>query len=147
MSSAGQRLVAGRVPGERIATETVTADSSTFTNTDTVMMTLVAPLVDGRTYQVGMTARFNSTVSNDDVLVRIREDNVSGTDLQFGQIELPFDSTVGHGPVVLFAEYTAVATGNKTFVCVADRNAGTGNLNMDASATGPARMWVDYLSG
>lgn len=147
MSSAGQLLEAGRIPGERIATDIEVADSSTFT-AETVIMSVTAPLVDGRTYGVWALFRLKSSVDNDDVTGRIRQDSVSGGTLQEDGMELSHDlqGTRGQG-MVLYGEYTASATANKTFVLTGERAAGTGNISMEASANKPSYLFVEYVSG
>src|SRR5262245_10431453 len=90
---AGASAIAGMMPGERIATDIVTADSSTFTTTETVVQTAVAALITGRIYKVKWFGHWGSSVSGDRFQWRIRETNVSGTVLQ----ELTAQSTAAHG--------------------------------------------------
>lgn len=144
--SSGTELVGGRIPGERIATDSVNANSSTFTTTETQLMSVTAPLVDGRTYRVRFLGRFGSDAADDKAWSRIREDNTSGTVIGQSQVLVATTSTVGWGPVVVEAEYTASATANKTFVVTGVRNGGTGNLLLNAN-TGPALLYVEYISG
>ncbi len=147
MSSAGQQLVAGRIPGEIIGSpDIVTADSANFTTTETVVQDITVSLVSGRTYQVWWQSKWMGDVAGDRVLARLREDNVSGTEMQVGQLVLETASSQ-YGPMMMTAFYTAVATGSKTFVGCGDRNAGTGNIHLEASATNPCLMWVEYVSG
>lgn len=144
MSSAGFQLVAGRIPGERIATEVLTSASSTFT-AETQIHTVTAALVSGRTYSVTMITGILSTVAGDNVDTRIREDNTSGTILQ--QVRKDLLATNITECIVLYAEYTAVATGNKTFVGTAARQAGTGNLSRNSGVNTPSYLFVEYVSG
>lgn len=143
-STSGFQIVAGRIPGERIATATETTDSSTFT-AETVIGTITAALVSGRTYRVRCNMTLGSSVVNDTVLVRLREDNISGT-LIFANIGEIY--TTGNIPCVIpvEVEYTAVSTGNKTFVVSGARLTGTGNIRREASAW-PQLFYVDYISG
>lgn len=145
MSSAGDQLVAGRIPGERITTATETADSSTFTS-ETQIGSITAPLVSGRTYRVRCNASVGSSVNADTVLVRIREDNTSGTQIHLNTGAI---YTTGNIPRVipLEAEYTAVSTGNKTFVVTAQRLSGTGNIRREALSNWPQLFYVDYIRG
>lgn len=148
MSSAGQQLVAGRIPGERIGTTIVTSDSSNFTTTETTVMSVTVPLVDGRTYAIYAYPKFASSVDNDDITANIREDNVSGTGLQQDSYELVNDTQSTRGmSLPMYAEYTASATGNKTFVVSAVRAAGTGNIRLEAAADKPSYLFVEYISG
>ena len=146
MSSAGYQFVAGHIPGERIATDVDTADSGTFTTTETVVSTVVAALVSGRTYRVRWYGGCVTTVAADIYLGRIREDNVTGTILQERNRQIGTTSASGE-PLELEAEFTAVATGNKTFVATGVRNGGTGTLHADATAVRPRYLYVDYIRG
>lgn len=145
--SSGTELVGGRIPGERIATTTATADSSTFTTTQTQVMSVTAPLVDGRTYRVRFAGRWASSAAGDDLIGRLREDSTSGTQMQIGQQDISSTSGAGFGPMTLEAEYTAVATGNKTFIVTGVRNGGTGNNRLQAAADAPALLYVEYIRG
>lgn len=145
MSGSGQQILANRIPGERIATTTETTVSAGFTSTETVIHTVVAPLVIGRRYGIWLTTHFITTTAGDDVDCFIRADSVSGTLMQRVRADLiatniPFTMN-------LYTEYTAVATGNKTFVGTGDRVAGAGTISRSCSASIPAFMWVDYLDG
>lgn len=143
-STAGFQLVAGRIPGERIATSTMTSDSSTFTTALTQVATVTAALVSGRTYKVVGHLGFEITV--DGVLRgQIRENNISGTDLQIRDFVV--DSSGSVNGMHIEAEYTAVATGNKTFVIGGDVLVGGGTCNLNASSTFPSYMYVEYISG
>ncbi|MFW6091370.1 MAG: hypothetical protein ACODAF_05795 [Actinomycetota bacterium] len=136
----------GNVPGQRIATEVLTSDSSTFTNTEVELMSVTAALVEGRTYAVVGRARFGSTNGGDDIVARLREDDVNGDLLQHAQIEQPSStSSLGFGPLVVYAEYTAGSTGDKTFALTGDRNFGSGDCRLDATSAAPAYLYVDYI--
>jgi hypothetical protein len=145
MSTAGFQLVAGRIPGERLATSVETTISASFTTTETVIHTVTAALVTGRTYAVHLHTRILSDVNGDNVDVRIREDNVSGTTLQLIRRDLL--STAIPETLYLYAEYTAVATGNKTFVGTGDRTTGSGNLTRNLDPAVPGYLFVEYISG
>lgn len=146
-SFAGQLLVAGRIPGERVATTIETADSATFT-AETTVLSVVAPLISGRLYQVRAVVRMASTVANDDVTGRIREDNLAGTSIQEENIELTHDLQASRGQAIwLEVEYEAAATGDKTFVLTGERAAGSGDCRLEATAAKPMYFYVNYLSG
>ena len=146
MSSAGLRLVAGRIPSERIATTTSTSDSGTWTTTETVTETVTAPLVTGRLYRIRWSGGIVTTVGTDLVLIRIREDNLTGTLITERNFYLATTSSGGHG-TELEGTFTAVATGDKSFVITGVRNAGTGTHHADGTATRPRYLYVDYISG
>lgn len=146
-SSAGQLLVAGRVPGEEIAVDTEIADSTpTFTTTETTVMSVTAPLVSGRTYKVYASAHFETDAAVSNVAARLREDNSTGTQLQQSFYQIWHTSSTGV-PVYLEAEFTAASTANKTFVLTGVRTSGSGNLALSAGATFPSHLRVEYLRG
>jgi hypothetical protein len=148
MSSAGQQLVAGRIPGELIGVATpVTSDSSTFTTTETEVASRQVPLVSGRTYRVKFTGGWNSTVLGDAVTVRLREDSSSGNLLDSGTLLTTLVSASRGAKGPLEAPYTATATGDKTFKVTGQREAGTGQCRMAAATSRPAIFEVLYVSG
>jgi|WetSurSiteA1Bulk_404760.scaffolds.fasta_scaffold01968_5 hypothetical protein len=117
-----------------------TSASGTFT-AETVVDTIVAALVSGKTYEVHYHGLYLSSVANDTAGVHLREDSVSGTDMTSTDVYLPVGSSrvwVCH----LYAEYTAGTTGNKTFVATGQRRTGTGNIQRYASASAPAYFVV-----
>jgi hypothetical protein len=148
MSSAGQQLVAGRIPGERIGKTTVTSDSATFNTTETVILTLVFPTVAGRTYEIWAWVTISSTVDNDDVRLILRQDSVSGAIMQESNFELTHDlqSTRGE-PETLVVDYVADATENKTIVVTGTRASGSGEIRLEASSNKPSAIWANYVSG
>lgn len=144
MASAGQLLEAGRIPGERIATQVRTSDSGDLAD-ETIADTVTAPLVDDRTYGIWCFSQVQSTVAGDSVNFRLREDSLAGTQMAIKRVEC-VRSVAGYG-YSIYAEYTAIATGNKTFVLTGDRANGTGAVISPASATQVSILYVDYLSG
>jgi hypothetical protein len=143
--TAGQSVIAGKFPGERIATDIDVADTSTFTTTETTCSSVVAALVINRTYRIRFVANFQSSVSGDTVNMRIREDSTIGTQLQGCRVHSVI-LTAGFGfQANIEAEYTAVATGNKTFVGTGERSSGTGNITCEGAATAPRYLYVDYI--
>jgi hypothetical protein len=129
----------------RIQTTTRTTTSATFTTTETSINTVVAALENGKTYQIRWVTEGRSSVAADTAKFRLREDTVSGTILQAVNTALPVAST--DFQAVLEVEYTAVATGNKTFVGTCARNSGTGNVSVSATANEPHYLYVEYLRG
>jgi hypothetical protein len=87
-----------------------------------------------------------TTVANDIYLGRLREDSVSGTILTERNRHVGTVSASGEA-LELEAEFTAVATGNKTFVATGIRNGGTGTLHADATAVRNRYLYVDYIRG
>lgn len=145
-SSSGFQLVAGRIPGELIASSAATADSANFTTTEVIVMTVTAPVVIGRRYSIWAGPTFHSSVDGDVVHSQLREDNVSGTVLDRTDDYIRVTTTT-IDRTTLFAMYTADATENKTFVVTGDRVSGTGNCRLEADTIRPAFMLVRYESG
>lgn len=143
-STAGFQLVAGRIPGERIATTTVTADSAGFTTTETSLATVTAALVSGRVYRVVWVPAWEITADGP-VRATIREDNVSGTVLGLRDTWVDNSGTATGGYVEVL--YTAVSSANKTFAGTGDVLAGGGTCNLNAATTFPTYLYVDYISG
>lgn len=142
----GQKLTPGRFSGERIETSTETADSSTFTTTETSIGSVTASLVTGRTYRVRLFTRIGTTVANDVAIVRVREDSVAGAEL-VGDATAALTTSVTGNTVIQEIEYTATATGAKTFVATCVRSTGSGSLRREASSTRPTYLYVDYIRG
>lgn len=134
------------VGNSRIATAAATSDSSTFTTTETQVMSVTAPLVNGQTYRVRFIGALKSTVANDRVTTRLHQDNTAGADMQNQNtvITTTTGTTSGY-PVMFEAEYTAVATGNKTFVVTGQRVGGSGDINLEAGSDHPSYIYVDYV--
>ena len=146
MPAAGETIIAGRVPGERIATQIDTSDTSGFTTTETVLTTVTAPLVSGRTYRVRFVSLIRSTVADDDINARIRQDNVTGTEVFVSQFEINTNTSLGV-VVIIEAEYTATATADKTFVATGVRTTGSGTITARGAAAAPRQLYVDYIRG
>jgi hypothetical protein len=143
MPSAGDPIILAKMPGFRVATTTSTSDSSTFTTTETEVLSVTASLIDGVTYKVRGNLKLASSVANDTVTGRIREDSGSGTELQQDVGEI-VNTTTGV-TINMQAEYTASATGNKTFVVTGVRSTGTGNIRREAATNRPAVLYVEVL--
>lgn len=147
MTSMGFQALAGRIPGERIATVIHTASSVGAVTSETEVASITAALVSGRTYRVTVDYPVRFTVATDMFDARIREDNSSGTQIQR---RTPSVSVAGGGSntlVRLEVEYTALSTGNKTFSFTIARMSGTGSGTPVPSATAPGYMYVDYIRG
>lgn len=131
----------------RVATMTPeTADSATFTTTVTSIASVTAQLVTGRVYKLRLITHIASTVAGDRVDLAIRENNTAGTELQT-LTAAPIDTTTSAGHYFdVEAQFTAVATGSKTFVGTAARQAGTGTLRREAASTRPTLFYVDCVS-
>lgn len=142
--TAGQRLIAGRIPGERIGTTTRTSSSAGITTVETVVDTITVPLVAGREYKVVWYGDIQSTVAADRAFTRIRENGLGGVPVEFARKHFP---TANNYPEYLEGEYTAVATGDKTFVFTLIKEAGSGTISSPADAAGEAFLYVEYVEG
>jgi hypothetical protein len=143
MPAAGETIIAGRIPGERIATSIVTTNSGSVTS-EVVIDTVVAPVVAGRTYRVRWIADVQSTVTDNVVRCRIREDSLTGNVLQLINVRCTSGRDIGF---IIEGEYTADATEDKTFAGTAFRQDGVGTIALNANANEPAYLYVDYLRG
>src|SRR5690606_2242274 len=147
MATAGQIAAAGRIPGEWIGGEAVTADSAVFGTTETEVMSVTVPLGEGRTYDVIADPAFASASDGDLVIWRLREDSAVGTIIQRDYVPIEGGGDAARGfKANLRAHYTATATGDKRFVVTADTIIGSGGL-LKADATHPCRIDVYYKSG
>jgi hypothetical protein len=142
MPLAGATVTAGKLPGEQVGYDIETSNSSGITTTETTVQTVVAPVVAGRVYLIKWFADVKSTVAGDQLFVKIREDNASGTVLDFRRYRA--NANVNF-PYRTEAEYTADATEDKTFVVTLVRESGTGTVSMAAAATSPAYLRAEYL--
>jgi hypothetical protein len=143
MVLAGETVIAGKVPGQRIASMTPRTSTSSTVTTEAVIDTVVAPVVAGRIYKVTWDGRLSSTVAADDARLRIREDSVSGNVL----MDVVWDlALTGRTPRShLEVEYEADATEDKTLVFTLEEFAGSGNLTAIASASAPTYLYADYI--
>ncbi|MEU8371227.1 hypothetical protein [Micromonospora tulbaghiae] len=138
----------GKAGTYRVGKNTRTADSGTFTIVEAAIDSVTVPLVSGRTYRVRWNVAWAGTLAGDTVFTRLRENNVSGTQLNIIRSEIVATGGAGtRWPATIEADYTAVATGNKTFVGTGIRVTGSGNINAHAGADFPITMTVDYVEG
>lgn len=137
---------AGQTPGGRIATGKETTDSANFTTTETSIVSVAAPLVNGATYRVTLITHIGTTVAGDLATVRIRENTAAGTEIHGDVLELPTNRATGY-PYQGEEEYTAVATATKTFHGTAVRTSGSGSLRREGATTRGTYLYVDYIRG
>lgn len=155
ISQRGSLLVIGAVAGSsggaaagRAGTNIRVTDTGAVTNTETLADTVTAYLVNGATYKVRWTPAVTSTVAGDSLFMRIRDTNLVGAQLQI--IRAYVGATGGSGsrwPADIEVEFTATATGNKTFAGTYVRAGGTGNVNIHSTSTSPTYFYVDYVRG
>ena len=132
-------------PSQQIAITTRTSNVGTFT-VETLLDSVTASLVSGKTYRVRYYVRLFSSVADGIARFRIHEDSISGTVLAITQLYTAV--TVNQSfPTYIEVLYTAVATGDKTFVATGIRQTGTGNLTAQAATDAPTYLYVEYVSG
>jgi hypothetical protein len=128
----------------RAATGSATADSATFTTTETVLLTATGTVVSGQTYKVSVAANISSTVALDALICRIREDTVTGNQID-GKILGAVTNGISGYPSLLYAEWVASSTGSKTFVMTAARSTGSGTYQLRATSQRVSFLIVDRL--
>lgn len=129
----------------RVASASLTANSATWTTTETgALITVTASLVSGWTYKIYASMFVQSTVAGDLGFMRIREDTSAGTQDVAGNVYIATTSGSGF-PLTLYTEYTAAATASKTWVVTGSRGAGTGTQNISAGGSRPAWLTVDRV--
>lgn len=139
--AAGERITADKLStyaGEPVIRETNTGG---FTTTETVVDTLVVPVVSGRRYKIVWDGEYQSSVAGDLVRGQLREDSVSGTAIQLRQTNCSIVTQAF--PIRLEAFWTASSTGNKTFVATGDRISGGGTITGIAVAGSPTNFYAE----
>lgn len=130
----------------RVGTTNLTADSSTFTTTETEVGSITVSLVTGRLYRIVAWVGWMSTVTGDAIRCRLREDTVTGTLMNSDQVNIGQGNiTSGAYHTLVVAEYTAVSTGSKTFVVSGDQEAGSGTCRMEHASDRPGYITVDFI--
>lgn len=150
----GQRLTADLLNQNlQGATGVAVADSASITTVETVVLTTTLSMTSGQTYGIYLKANISSgtqmawnvaTPTFELALVRIREDNATGTQMSLDLIIQPSSSSSGY-PLSAYAEYTAVSTASKTIVATLIKSTGTGGWQLRASATRPSTLRVQPL--
>jgi hypothetical protein len=143
--TAGAVTVAAKMPGERIGTRVLVADTGAATGTtEEEAITITVSLVAGRTYRVKFVGHLNSTVATDDITARIYADSISGQELQIDRVDVAGSSTSGR-KCIMEVEWVPTQTGPQTFVVTIVRSSGTGNGFVEAGLNRPAYFIVDYV--
>jgi hypothetical protein len=141
----GTIALAGRMPGERIATRIISVDTAGGI-AETQIFSITANLVVGRVYRVSLYSHVNSSTPTDDGNARIREDSITGTELQVDRVDIQNSATTGRMCYMEF-EYKASVTGSKTFVVTMTRSAGAATPFFECAANRPLYMMIDYIRG
>jgi hypothetical protein len=142
---AGGGAIAGS-PTVRVATTIVTSDSGNVTTTETAVISVTGPVVQGRTYRITFIGEISTSQTGVFTLTRIRADSATGDNLMFRR-EYSVD-LARPLPYQLEAEYEHVDPDeDKTFVFTLLRETGTGNHWLNAAAAAPAYMYLDYIRG
>jgi hypothetical protein len=138
MVAVGDEIILARMPGYEAGFAVITADSSTFTS-ETVGLTLTFDQIGGVTYWIEADIAFNGANVGDEVIMLVREDNISGTQRQRARITIIETGTTNANRAYCGFRYTAASTGSKSFVVTASRF-GSGNINFDGSSNGPSTI-------
>lgn len=134
-----------RYPGQRIATTIVSVDSAGFTNAaEVIIASVTASLIEGLTYKIWFWGGLMSTITGDEFQTRIREDSAAGTQLSFNATSITRAAATGDWTATLEAQYTAIATGNKTFVVTGIRSVGTGTGRIETQQK-PSLFYVEFV--
>jgi hypothetical protein len=129
----------------RIATQTYTTNSGNVTTTETSIGQVTGALVAGVTYGVRLVAAVDSDTASTQADCRLREDSAVGTEMTLRRVNCADAS--GRWPVELYAEFTAVSTGSKTFHATLVRASAGGTFVRAASATIPTYLYIEKVSG
>jgi hypothetical protein len=127
----------------RIATNTRTTNSSTFTS-EAVIASVTASVEAGKTYRITWIVDSSSTVAGDTARWRIRETNIAGTTKQLSHSYMSIANNDFGAPPLTF-EWTAVSTGSMTWVGTCHRANGTGTYSCNANANEPSYFTVDLV--
>ncbi len=129
----------------RIGQWVITADSATFGATETQLATLAVNVVSGQKYKLTFSAGVGVDVAADCPVIRVHEDTSAGTQILVGQCY--GDTTSGVGFMLTYVvDWTAAATGSKTFVITGQRNDGTGTAHrIRAASSRPATLIVEKV--
>lgn len=147
--SPGEEILAADITGRfRVGTGFEDTDSASIASTTFVAIASVTcQLVAGRTYRVKLVTHMMSSVTTDTTTLGLREDTAAGVEIN-GAAALPLVGSATAGVYYqVEGDFTAVATGSKTFVAVANRASGSGNVRREAAATRPTWLTVDYAYG
>jgi len=131
---------------DRQNTTIFTGDSSTWSGTEVSVMSNTFAAVAGAKYKIVFEGRISTDVAADGAVIRVREDNLTGNQLNYTVVYLP--TTAGNGWLGhVYAEWTATSTGNKTVVITGQRTVGTGVAHrIRAAGNGPAYLFVDRIA-
>lgn len=118
-----------------------TSSVGSITTVETAVDTITVSLVNGQEYEVEWISQFTDTVAADQVLVALREDSTTGTQV-WGYFAASPNPVSAAYPIRVLGTYTAVATGSKTFVGCLKRQSGTGTITSAAASTAVSRIIV-----
>lgn len=134
----------------RVATTPITADSATFTTTETSLGSATFTQNSGWVYRIGVQCAFSTATqaaslsASELVLARVREDTLTGNILTQLIQPMPTSGSSGY-PLFMYVEYTAGATGSKTIVFTGVKSNGTGAFQLRAGANHPVYITVDRI--
>lgn len=128
----------------QVGLSTRTSNTGGITTTETVLDTVTATLVAGRTYRITYNTNAASTVLTTMARFRIREGNgIAGTMRQLANtVPAIINSDFG---VTLVGRFTAVSSGSQTFSGTLVRASGTGTLSSNANTNQPTYMTIERV--
>lgn len=136
----------------RAATASVTADSATWSASESgALLTATGTVTAGQTYKIFFSGNVstNATAASPGIeisIMRIREDTATGNQLDGKIFYVPTVAGNGYGGH-LYAEWTASATGSKSFVVTGNRvtGSGTNSHQLRAGSNHPCILTVDRI--
>lgn len=127
--------------GELIAYDEQTSDSSTFTS-ETVIGSVTFTAIQGYTYLIECIVQLASGTVTDIVQGTLREDSISGTEVDSGRAPAQTSDQARPVGIDLAKRWVAPSSGSKTFVVTGQRVSGGGNVKREAGTTHPQLLSV-----
>lgn len=145
MPNAGDVMFPSTV-ARRMGTTTAVADATaTSGTTESVYETVTVNVVAGATYHIKSYFPYTGSVAADQFFIRLREDTTTaGTQIQFATAVIQATSTTFVETPE--ADWTASATGSKSFCVTVQRKSGTGTCTPKGATSNPRFLSVDYVA-
>jgi hypothetical protein len=143
MPGAGDPINAAEI-NRRKGTTSGTSDITAITTTETVTDTVTVSVISGRTYHIKSYFPFTGSVVADRFLIRLREDLTSaGAQITYATADVRALTEVSVETPE--ADWTASATGSKSFCVTAVRSSGTGSITPKGAASQVRLLTVDLV--
>lgn len=141
---AGKWVTVGAPNMGRIATVLRTTNSSGVGTTESTINSISANLIAGATYKVTWDGDVNSSAADTVARLVIRQGGSSGALIQLRDVQCGAFSG-RQNAFHVETEFTATATGSKTFAMTARQIGGAGTLTFEAFPEQPHFLYVDYI--